>query len=281
MIEAIESLIGVRPTRLAALGGGCVANVQRADLPDGSRVVVKADPSGESGLSVEASMLRYLAEHSRLPVPRVIAADDDRLLILEYIEHSGASRRAEVHAAELLADLHSITADAFGFETDTRIGGLRQPNGWRSSWPEFFGRERIIFMAEQAQAAGGLSTKAVERVRALGARLDRLLPHAARPSLIHGDVWAGNVLADGDRIAAFIDPAIYYADAEVELAFIALFSCFGEAFWKRYHELRPIDAEFFRTRRDLYNLYPLLVHTRLFGGGYSAQVEAMLGRFGV
>jgi fructosamine-3-kinase len=88
------------------------------------------------------------------------------------------------------------------------------------------------------------------------------------------------VLADGDRIAAFIDPAIYFADAEVELAFITLFGCFGPSFWETYHALRPIDPEFFATRRDLYNLYPLLVHTRLFGGGYVARVEATLSRFG-
>ncbi len=225
-------------------------------------------------------MLRYLAGKTRLPVPRVLGVDGDQLLILGYVEHRGGTHRSEIHAAELLADLHGITADAFGFETDTRIGGLVQPNGWSSAWPEFFGQRRLAFMAREARAAGRLSDSTVGRVEKLARELGRWLPHSPRPSLIHGDVWSGNVLADRDRIAAFIDPAIYFADAEVELAFIALFNCFGEAFWKRYHEIRPIDPEFFRTRRDLYNLYPLLVHTRLFGGGYAAQVESTLSRYG-
>jgi fructosamine-3-kinase len=279
LVEQIEAVLGVRPRRAEPLGGGCVASVVRADLPDGSRVVVKADPAGASGLSVEAASLRYLAEHTRLPVPRVLGRDGDRLLILEYVEHRGGSGRADEHAAELLADLHGISAPAFGFETDTRIGGLVQPGGWSEAWPEFFGRCRLAYMSREAHRAGRLSERAVARVEHLAARLDRLLPHKPRPSLIHGDVWSGNVLADGDRVAAFIDPAIYFADAEVELAFIALFNCFGDAFWRRYHELRPIDPAFFTTRRDLYNLYPLLVHTRLFGGGYAAQVESTLARY--
>src|SRR3546814_4637170 len=96
---------------------------------------------------------------------------------------------------------------------------------------------------------------------------------------LHGDMWGGNVLARGGRIAAFVDPAIYHADPEIELAFSTLFGTYGEAFFRRYEALRPLRPGFFETRRDIYNLYPLLVHARLFGGSYVASVDRILGRF--
>ena len=99
-------------------------------------------------------------------------------------------------------------------------------------------------------------------------------------SLIHGDVWTTNVLARNGRVTGFIDPAIYYAHAEIELAFTTLFGTFDEDFLRRYEELRPIAPGFMEVRRDIYNLYPLLVHVRLFGGGYVASVESILHRFG-
>jgi fructosamine-3-kinase len=93
-------------------------------------------------------------------------------------------------------------------------------------------------------------------------------------------MWGGNVLVDGGRIAAFIDPAIYHADPEIELAFSTLFGTYGDTFFRRYGEHRPIRPGFFEARRDIYNLYPLLVHTRLFGGQYAGQVDSILRRYG-
>ena len=115
----------------------------------------------------------------------------------------------------------------------------------------------------------------------LAEELDELIGEPNPPALIHGDVWSANVLARGDRITAFLDPAIYYADREIELAFISLFDSFGSAFLERYAEIRGIDRAFFETRRDLYNLYPLLVHTYFFGGGYLGSVRNTLDRFGL
>ncbi len=94
-------------------------------------------------------------------------------------------------------------------------------------------------------------------------------------------MWSANVLARGDRITAFLDPALYYADPEIELSFISLFNSFGEAFLKRYAEIRGVDERFYETRRDLYSLYPLLVHVYFFGGGYLGSVRSTLGRFGL
>ena len=269
-----------------ALSGGCVADVRLASLADGRRVVVKAGEPG-SKLDIEGRMLRYLAEHSSLPVPEVFIGDDD-LLVMAYIEHGGGlGREGERHAAEILAALHNIkptdageSQNAYGLGFDTLIGGLPQPNGWDGSWASFFGKRRLVEMAEQAARAGRCDRKLVARIESLCGKMNELIGEASPPGLIHGDVWSGNVLAGDGRVAGLIDPAIYYADPEVELAFITLFSTFGREFFERYDELRPIRKGFFETRKDLYNLYPLLVHTRLFGGGYLASVERTLGAIG-
>lgn len=277
--DRIERAFVSRPKRLSRLSGGCVADVFRADFEDGSRVVVKSDGSPGAKLDVEGRMLTYLRERSELPVPGVLVSQPD-LLIMEFIESDGSGgREAEAHAAECLSALHGVTADRFGFECDTLIGSLDQPNPWTDSWVEFFARHRLMHMALEAEQAGRLSRSTRKTIETLAARLDKLLREPAAPALIHGDVWSGNVLVRSGRLAALIDPAISYSHPEIELAFVTLFSTFGPTFFDAYAARRPIEPGFFEERRDLYNLYPLLVHARLFGGGYEAQAAAIAGRF--
>ena len=249
-------------------------------LQGGGSIVAKLGKPGD-GLALEGWMLRYLAGHSALPVPEVLHAEE-RLLVMSYIDAGDAiTAAAETHAAELLAALHSVTAPAFGLERDTVIGGLAQPNDQSLEWLPLFRDRRLLYMGRAALEAGRLPAATMARLERFAARLDGLLEETERPSLIHGDMWGGNVLAKGGRIAGFVDPAIYYADAEIELAFSTMFSTFGEAFFRRYEEIRPLRPGFFEARRDIYNLWPLLVHVRLFGGGYVAAVERTLARFGV
>lgn len=272
----VEAALGRRPARLLPLSGGCIADVRRAVFDGGDDVVVKAG----GDLSTEAYMLRYLARHSSLPVPAVLHAEDD-LLVIAYVPSGGpVDAGAERHAADLLAALHGITSDRFGHERETLIGPLPQPNPWHESWREFFRDQRLLYMGRLAVEAGRLPPRVFGRLERLADRLAEWIAEPAAASLIHGDVWGGNVLVRDGRIAAFLDPAIYHADPEIELAFSALFSTFGRDFFDRYREHRPIAPGFFEARRDLYNLYPLLVHTRLFGGHYAAAVARTLERFG-
>jgi fructosamine-3-kinase len=225
-------------------------------------------------------MLRYLREKTDLPVPEVFHGSET-LLLMEFVEGTNRfSREAEHHAAELLAAVHGITADAYGHERDTLIGSLDQPNPWTGSWADFFRENRLLYAARAAHGAGRLPDEDLSRVERLAVRLTEFIEEPNPPALVHGDAWSGNVLAKDGRISAFLDPAIYHADPEIELAFISLFNSFGEAFMQRYAELRPVRDGFFETRRDLYNLYPLLVHTYYFGGGYLGSVQRILGRFG-
>jgi fructosamine-3-kinase len=279
--DGVEARLGERMLSVRPLGGGCIGEVYRAELEEGTPLVAKVDREGESHLEREAYMLRYLREKSDLPVPEVYYGSET-LLLMEFVEGtSHFSNKAERHAAELLARLHGITADSYGHERDTLIGALDQPNLPTKSWTEFFRDHRLLHIAHVAHEAGRLPVEDLHRVERFSEKVDELIEDPNPPALIHGDVWSANVLARGDRVTAFLDPAIYYADPEIELAFISLFDSFGRPFFDRYQEIRPIRDGFFEVRRDLYNLYPLLVHTYYFGGGYLGSVQNTLDRFSV
>ncbi len=277
--DLIEDIAGARPLGFSALGGGCVGEVYKVQMPGGRTLVAKTGKPG-SGLSVEGFMLDYLGRNSALPVPGVLHASD-ALLLMTYIPSGGGlNARSQAQAADFLAALHHITEDTYGFECDTLIGGLVQPNPRGRSWIDFFRDHRLLYMAREALNAGRLPASLMDRTETLAGKLDRWLTEPDRPALIHGDMWTGNVLCSGDGIAGFVDPAVYFADAEIELAFSTLFGTFGDAFFRRYGEHRPLRPGFFEERRDLYNLYPLLVHVRLFGGSYVGSVDRTLTQFG-
>ena len=277
--EGVGVALGERLLDARPMGGGCIGEVYRAKLSDGTSVVAKVDRAGESHLGREAYMLRYLREKSELPVPEVYHSSE-ALLLMELMPGKGNLSGAQAHAAELLAALHEVTAGAYGHEQDTLIGSLSQPNRWTESWVEFFRDQRLLYIAEVASEAGMLPANLRGRVEELAGRLGEILEEPERPTLIHGDVWSGNLLAEGDRITAFLDPAIYHADPEIELAYISLFGTFGEPFFRLYAEIRPIRPGFFEERRHLYSLYPLLVHVYFFGGHYVGSVEDTLVRLG-
>ena len=276
----IQQQLGQPVDKIVPLSGGDVSDVYKVKLADGLQVVAKVDQVEPTKLETEARMLGYLRRASQLPVPEVIQYTEGVLLI-EFIE--GVSRfspLAEAHAAELLAALHEITGTGYGFEEDTLIGSLQQPNPITSSWLKFFGEQRLSYMAQEAYSVGRLPAELLSSLEALCQDLGRWLKDPNPPGLIHGDAWTGNILCVEDRITGFIDPAIYFADPEVELAFTTLFGTFGKPFFDRYNEIRAIEPGFFGERKAIYNLYPLLVHVRLFGGSYVNAVAQTLKQFG-
>jgi fructosamine-3-kinase len=279
----IEKLLGSAPRASSPLHGGCIAAILRVELADGTLVVAKRGQGGDAvDFRLEAFMLQELKHRSRLPVPTVLAAEPD-LLLLEHLPHDpGAAldAAAQEHAAELVAALHEVRGPAFGYARDTLIGPLPQFNAWMESWVGFFRERRLLAMTREARDAGTLPASMVPRLELLALRLEELLEEPPHPSLLHGDLWAGNILVARGRVVGIVDPAIHFGHPEVELAFGTLFGSFGEPFFRRYRALRGLPPGFFERRRDLYNLYPLLVHVRLFGASYLGGIGRTLKHAG-
>jgi len=276
----IEQTTGVPVRAARPLSGGCIGEVYAIDDQNGRALVAKVDAGGSSGLALEGAMLRHLKENGA-PVPEVLHANETLLLMTRLPAGGSLGPAVQTHAAEVIAALHDQAGPCFGFDYDTVIGGLHQPNPKTERWVDFFRDHRLLYMAGEAADAGRLPAPVQRRIETLAGRLSDLIDEPPHPSLLHGDLWGGNVLADKGRLTGLIDPAVYWGHPEIELAFTTLFGTFGEAFFRRYQELRPLAPGFFEQRRDLYNLYPLLVHVRLFGGSYLGGVERTLRQFGV
>ena len=277
--QRITDLTGAKIIAQSHLSGGCVAKVMRVDLDNGQSLVIKA--GADANLDIEAAMLRYLTDHSPIPCPNVLYGDSG-CLVMEFIDNDGhMSGSVQRDLAKQLAKQHAVTSDQYGLSFDTLIGGLHQPNTRSKSWITFFGEHRLRYMATAAQQEGHLPARLVNRIDKLIVKLGDLIAEKPAASLLHGDLWGGNILCHDDKIAGLIDPAIYYGDREIELAFGTLFGDLTPEFFKQYDEVSKIEPGFFEERRDLYNLYPLLVHVRLFGGSYVDSVDQTLSRFGV
>ncbi len=278
LIDDVARIAGraVMEPRMFANGHG--TDIYLADFRDGGgRIVIKRARQPEAALDLEGWMLEYLADRN-LPVPKVHCAEKS-LLIMDYVRDSGRVTPAvEEDAARHLARLHAVKSFQYGLDRDTLIGALNQPNTLSDDWLSFFRDYRLMHMARKGFEEGSLPIDLVKKIERIAGSLDKWITGAAPPSLIHGDLWSGNVLTGATGVNAFIDPAIYYADPEIELAFIALFSTFGERFFKRYEELSGIRQGFFEVRREVYALYPLLVHARLFGGAYIEKIGQIASR---
>ncbi len=283
MRDRLEKALGVHVAATATLPVGFGLTGLKVTFADGRVLAVKARQSAAcADLRLEAYMLDELARQSDLPVPHVHVAEAD-LLVMDFIDNDGGSITPSVerHAAELIARLHATPRPNFGYARDTLIGPLPQPNPKSDRWVPFFREQRLLAMARQAAAEGRLPGDMLARIERLAERLDDYLLEPAHPSLLHGDLWTGNVLVRGGRIAGFVDPAIYYGHPEIELAFTTMFGTFGQAFFDAYEALLPLEPGFHELRSDLYNLYPTLVHVRLFGAGYLGGIDRTLSRLGL
>ncbi|MEO3432426.1 fructosamine kinase family protein [Inquilinus sp. CAU 1745] len=279
LAERVEATLGRRPVRLVPLQGGSTVQVMRADFAGGDSVLVK---HGAGHLAIERAMLDDLARLSDLPLPAVLHGEDD-LLLLEFLPHEPGPPGAEAqrHAADLMAAFHAVPRNRFGYPYDTVIGQLPQPNPQSDEWVPFFRDHRLLHMTIEGHREGTVTTALRHRLEALAARIDHYIDEPPHPSLLHGDLWTGNVLHRGGRIVGLIDPAIHHGHPEMDLAYPTLFGTFDAAFYDRYRELAPLAPDFFELRRDLYNIYPLLVHVRYWDASYARPIEATLSRLGV
>ena len=264
------------PHDARAVHGGDIS--QAFTLADGARTVfVKVQPVSNKALfQAEAAGLEALARARAVRVPDVVCqgeAGQRAYLVLEHLAFS--SRGDAARLGRQLAGQHRVSAPQFGWGTDNWIGSTLQPNGWTADWIEFWRTRRLGFQLDLAakHGYGGMLQADGER---LLARLDAFFDaYAPAPALLHGDLWGGNhgYLADGSPV--IFDPAVYYGDRECDLAMTELFGGYAPAFYAAYREVWPLDAGY-AVRRTLYNLYHVLNHANMFGGGYVGQAARMI-----
>jgi fructosamine-3-kinase len=261
----VAALTGLAEDRLERLAGGDLSEALLVRRADGRLSVAK----GDLAAGAEAAMLRAIAAVG-VPAPRV-EGEHDGVLLLEHVANDRVfSPAAWTDIGSALRRLHGHEGEQYGWSGDYQIGTVGIDNRERRDWPGFWGEQRL------AATASVLDRPWRERVGRLARRAGDMLPAAPPPSLLHGDLWSGNILVCEGRLAALIDPACYHGDAEVDLAMLTLFDAPGESFWAAYGPLAPDWEE----RRAFYQLFPALLHLRLFGDSYAGMVDRLLSRLG-
>lgn len=282
--EKIEERTGIEIADIRFYAAGQNTHLYLVDLDDKRRMIGKILPQGinaigDADLEIEGWMLEYLNRQGKLRVPKVYWYDKTTILMDFIIGTGPVDEPAQLDAAERLAGLHAVETKFFGLERDTAISSIVQPNHFELSWPVFFRDYRLHPLAKVALDSGMIDAALMTKITRLADHIEKYIGNTSKPSLIHGDLWPGNFMVNGGKIAAFIDPAIYYADPEIELAAIHLYGTFGEEFFKRYNEIRPIAPDFYDARCDIYSLYPLLVELCRRQTQHAKRIETVVNRF--
>ena len=266
------------PRAPGRVGGGCINTA--VHLSDGRQdwFVKINDAARLDMFEAEAAGLNAMADTHTIRVPRALCTGshvDSAYIVMDYIEPGHARGGGQALAGERLAAMHRHTAGRFGWERDNTIGATHQPNAWRDDWIDFWREQRLGFQLELVGRNGYASLQ--RRGEKLLDCLHVLIDHAPVPSLLHGDLWGGNIHFDQQGEPVIFDPAVYYGDREADLAMTELFGGFGRDFHAAYDAAWPRD-DGYRMRKTLYNLYHILNHANLFGGGYASQAEGMIDR---
>jgi protein-ribulosamine 3-kinase len=267
------------PAAPRSVGGGCInAAVTLSDGEQTYFVKVNA-PDRLPMFAAEAAGLAAIAETDTIRVPEPLCtgtAGGQSFIAMEHIVLSGRSAQGAAEAGRQLAAMHRASRPNFGWDRDNTIGATPQENVSDPDWIAFWRERRLGFQLDLA-AQNGYRGRLQEQGRRLLAAFPALIDHAPVPSLLHGDLWGGNIGFDRAGEPVIFDPAVYYGDREADLAMTELFGGFGPDFYAAYQEAWPLDPGY-RTRKNLYNLYHVLNHLNLFGSGYLGQAEAMIGR---
>lgn len=272
LVEALEARVGATVERLSPLYKSSFGPTYRAELSDGRALFVKSSDAPTERFFAEADGLSAIASTGAIRTPKVIEVGDC-FLALEYIESAPPRRGYARRFGEKLAALHRVSAERFGHHRDNFIGALPQSNRLHDSFIDFYRCERLIPMRERtADALGEEGSALLDRlIDELGSHLEMNEP----PSLIHGDLWNGNVMSDGEGKPVIFDPAVAYADRELDLAMLELFGGLGSEFYRAYDATYPRRPGW-KQRQPIYQLYYLLVHVALFGGSYIQSTKRAL-----
>lgn len=260
----IAALTGQPVLSLSRLHGGDLSTVYRVGLSDGTTVVAKESSRAQT----EAAMLQAILA-SGAPAPKVLAVEPN-LLVMENMATKGRLALAWPDLARVLDQVHGTHGKAYGWPEDYAFGDVQIVNTPHDHWPTFWAERRLLCHVSYLPVA------LARRIEALSRTLPERVPARPAPSLLHGDLWGGNILVNGDAISGLIDPACYHGHHEVDLAMLTLFDHPPA----RFFELLDLEPGW-RERQAVYRLWPWLVHWRLFGEGYRSAVEGCLKELGI
>ncbi|NEP15314.1 MAG: fructosamine kinase family protein [Leptolyngbya sp. SIO4C1] len=260
----------------ATVGGGCINQAYR--VSDGQQsVFVKLNQASQLAMfEAEYAGLEEIYRTQTIRVPQPLGrglVDSSAYIALEWLPLGGSSATAWQTMGQNLAAMHRVSSDlGFGWQRNNTIGDTPQQNPWTDSWLSFFRQHRLEYQFKLANRRGGHFPQQQALLEALPSLL---ASHDPVPALVHGDLWSGNADVTQSGEPVILDPATYYGDREVDLAMTELFGRFPAAFYQAYESAYPLDPGY-SARKPLYNLYHILNHFNLFGGGYGSQANRMI-----
>lgn len=267
--------------RVKPVSGGSINLTARLDTTSGTYFLKANDAFKYPAMfEKEARGLEAIRETKTCTVPETILTGElegEAFLILRFIEDKPMVNDFWKIFGEALANLHRVTRAKYGYNEDNYIGSLVQSNREHNRWVDFFIEERLEKQLKTAMVLGYLKKDDEERFGKLYRELDSLLP-IEPASLLHGDLWNGNFITGMSGEPCLIDPAVYYGNREMDLAMTKLFGGFDPLFYEAYQSTYPLQSGF-EKREHIHNLYPLMVHLNLFGGGYINQVREILKQY--
>lgn len=265
----------------SSVGGGSINQAYKVKTDEGEYFVKTNSKNRFPNMfHKEATGLEILAKAKCIDVPNIICygdIEDDSFLILDLIESAYKSDNFWDDFAEKLACLHKISNSYFGLDHNNYIGSLVQYNDFKNTWSEFFIEQRLEKQLKLAFDNWSINKSILPYFERFYKRIDEIFPHE-NPSLIHGDLWSGNYMTGADAKAVIIDPAVYYGHREMDLGMSLLFGGFSNQFYESYNRYFPLEKGW-QQRMEYCNLYPLLVHVNLFGGGYASSVKSIISKF--
>lgn len=265
------------------IGGGCINHAAKLETNRGDFFLKWNSYCKPDMFLRESEGLKELAKAADglLKVPEVFCAKEvdetPGFLIQEYLPPKHANDGDDEKLGRGLAHIHKFENENFGFHENNYCGATTQNNEWTSNWCEFFVENRLRYLLDLIQNERPIATSELEIFDNLLRKIPQLIPSDSVPVLIHGDLWSGNYMIS-EYGPALIDPAAYYADREMEFAIITMFGGFSSKFYDAYNEVNPLAPDW-QSRNDLYQLYHVLNHYYLFGGGYLQQGIAIAKRF--
>ncbi len=278
--NCIEEKLSDKIISESSASGGCISKAFEIKLYSGKKYFLKYNNDcPEDFFLKEASGLNELAKSNAIRTPKVILTGTN-FILLEYISSNKKQKNFFEYFGSAFAQLHKSGSESFGFKENNYLGSTVQLNlpdeNEARNWTEFYFNKRLLFQFKLAEKNGYADEKLRKKFIALESKLKFILSGSEeKPSLLHGDLWSGNFMADESGSVCLIDPAVYYGHREADLAMTHLFGGFPEAFYSSYNNSFPLK-DGFQYRENIYKLYHVLNHLNLFGFPYYGQAISLM-----